>query len=224
MTTARLWRIAGALALAHVVLLFAGVALEKSPLLGDTRAHVEAALVRSSMATVFTGGFLQYLAVLVFLAGAMLLARLLRGTSETSAWLASSAGAAAVTYVAVTVATGFAAGAAALYGGHHGAPLATLTTVNDVRNFGFFLSLGVLGVFTLAVAGAVRTSGALPRWVAYTGYLVGTLCLVAIPAQPWDAVNVVNLGWLVWFLAVGIVALRGPRPAAVPAQAVPVGA
>jgi hypothetical protein len=224
MNTTRLWRIAGALALGHVVLLFAGVALETSPLLGDTQARAEAALVRSSMATVFTGGYLQYLAVLVFMAGAVLLARLLRGTSEISGWLASSAAASAVTYVAVTIATGFAAGAAALYDGHHGAPLATVTTVNDVRNFGFFLSLGVLGVFTIAVAGAVHSSGALPRWVAYTGYLVGALCILAIPAQPWDAVNVVNLVWLVWFLTVGIVALRGPRSAALPDRAVPVGA
>jgi hypothetical protein len=224
MTTVRLWRLAGALALAHVVLLFAGVALEKSPLLGDSTSHAEDALVRSSMATVLTGGFLQYLAVLVFLAGAMLLARLLRGTSEASAWLASTAGAAAVTYAAVTLATGFAAGAAALYDGHHGAPLPTATTVNDIRNFGFFLSLGVLGVFTLAVASAVRSSGALPGWVAYTGYVVGTLCILAIPAEPWNAVNIVNLMWLVWFLAVGIAAVRGPRPAPVPIRAVPVGA
>lgn len=219
MTTARLWRIAGGLVLAHVVLLFAGVALETSPLLGDSAAHVEAALMRGSMAPNLTGGYLQYLAVLVFMVGAMLLARLLRGDSEGSRWLASCAGAAAVTYAAVSVATSSAAGAAALYDGHHGAPLATVTTVDDVRNFGFFLSLGVLGVFTLGTAAAVRMSRLLPRWVAYTGYVVGILCIAAIPAQPWGAVDIVNLGWLIWFLAVGIAALRGPRAATVPAAA-----
>jgi hypothetical protein len=224
MTTVRLWRLAGALALAHVVLLFAGVALEKSPLLGDSTSHAEDALVRSSMATVFTGGFLQYLAVLVFLAGAMLLARLLRGTSETSAWLASTAGAAAGTYAAVTVATGFAAGAAALYDGHHGAPLATITTVNDVRNFAFFLSVGVLGVFTTAVAGAVHATRILPTWLAYTGYVVGPVCIAAVPAARFGAIDSANLLWLVWFLAFGVAALRGPRSAAAPVVAVPVGA
>jgi hypothetical protein len=224
MTTTRLWRLAGGLVLAHVVLLFAGVAFEKSPVLGDSRTNVVAALMRSSVTTAFTGGFLQYLAFLVFLVGAMLLVRLLRGSTETSGWLASSAGAAAVTYAAVTIATGFAAGAAALYDGHHGAPLATVTTVNDVRNFGFFLSLGVLGVFTIAVAGAVHAVGVLPRWVAYSGYVVGTLCVAAIPAQPWGAVDSVNLLWLIWFLAVGIVALRGPRSVPVRVPAVPVGA
>jgi hypothetical protein len=224
MTTTRLWRLAGALVLAHVVLLFAGVALEQSPVLGDSRPRVVAALVRSSMTTVLTGGFLQYLACLVFLVGAVLLVRLLRGSTETSGWLASSAGAAAVTYAAVTIATGFAAGAAALYNGHSGAPLATVIAVNDVRNFGFFLSLGVLGVFTLAVAGAIHAGDLLPRWVAYSGYVIGTLCIAAIPAQPWDAVNVVNLVWLVWFVALGIVALRGPRPAPADVRAVPVGA
>jgi hypothetical protein len=220
----RLWRLAGALALAHIVLMFGGLALEQTPMLGASAADTTAALVRSPLSTEFAGGYVEYLGFLVFLIGALLLARLLRGTSEISGWLAACIGGTAVTYTAVTVATGFAAGAAALYNGHHGAPLATITTVDDVRNFAFFLSVGVLGVFTMAVAGAVHATRTLPRWLAYTGYVVGPVSIAAVPLARWGAMDSANLLWLVWFLALAVAALRGPRsvPAAVPA--VPVGA
>jgi hypothetical protein len=222
--TLRLWRLAGALALAHIVLLFAGVALEQTPLLGASAADTTTALVHSPLSTVYAGGYVEYLGFLVFLIGALLLARLLRGTSETSGWLAACISGTAVTYTAVTVATGFAAGAAALYNGHHGAPLATITTVNDVRNFAFFLSVGVLGVFTMAVAGAVHATRTLPRWLAYTGYVVGPVCIAAVPLARWGAIDSANLLWLVWFLAFAVAALRGPRSVPAAAPAVPVGA
>ena len=170
------------------------------------------------------GGYVEYLGFLVFLVGALLLARLLRGTSEISGWLAACIGGTAVTYTAATIATGFAAGAAALYDGHHGAPLATITTVNDVRNFAFFLSIGVLGVFTLAVAGAVHATRTLPTWLAYTGYVVGLVSIAAVPAARVGGTDSANLLWLVWFLALGVAALRGPRSVAAAVEAVSIGA
>jgi hypothetical protein len=224
MTTSRLWRLAGALAFAHIVLLLAGVVLEQTPLLGASAADTTAALVRSPLSTELAGGYVEYLGFLVFLVGALLLARLLRGTSEISGWLAACIGGTAVTYTAATIATGFAAGAAALYDGHHGAPLATITTVNDVRNFAFFLSVGVLGVFTMAVAGAIHATRTLPRWLAYTGYVVGLVCIAAVPLARLGAIDSANLLWLVWFLALGVAALRGPRSVPAVESAVPVGA
>lgn len=224
MTTTRLWRLAGALALAHIVLVLGGVSVEQTPVLGDAAADTAAALVGSPLSTEFSGGYVEYLGFLVFLVGALLLARLLRGSSETSGWLAACISGTAVTYTAVNVATGFAAGAAALYDGHHGAPLATITTVNDVRNFAFFLSIGVLGVFTMAVAGAVHATRVLPTWLAYTGYVVGLVCIAAVPTARLGGIDSANLLWLVWFLAFGIRALRGPRTAPAAVSAVPVGA
>ena len=150
----RLWRVAGALAVAHLLLLLGGNSFENTPLLGDSRATMVADYVAGPMSKPYAGGYVEFLGFLAFLAGAVLLGRLLRGRTETSGWLARCVDASAVTYVAVTLATGFAAGAAALYDGHHGVAVGTITTVNDVRNFGFFLSVGVLGAFTLAVAGA----------------------------------------------------------------------
>jgi hypothetical protein len=219
-TDRRLWRVAGALALAHVALLLGGVSLETTPMLGGGRAAVSAAYVHGSMTPTFTGGYLEFLGFLVFLVVSVLLGQLLRGTGTTPAWLSSCITASGVTYTAVTIATGFAAGAAALYNGHHGASLDTITTVNDVRNFAFFLSIGVLGVFTLAVAGAISATRTLPRWLAWSGYLVGALSIGAVPFARIGGLDVANLIWLVWFVVLGIAALRGPRT---PAPSVPDG-
>src|SRR4051794_27407480 len=124
-TTTRLWRVAGALAISYIVLSFAAVAFNMTPELGSTPKTITSGLMTSSMAKGFTGGYLEFLASLVLLASVLLFARLLRGATGTSAWLSSCIGAAAVTLTAVTIATGFAAGGAALYDGHHGASVAT---------------------------------------------------------------------------------------------------
>ncbi len=220
----RLWRIAGALALAHVVLMLGGFAFEQTPALGAPEADVVSSYVHSAMATIYAGGYVEYLSFLVFLVGAALLARLLRGRTETSGWLAACIHGSAVTYVAVTIASGFAAGAAALYNGHHGAPLSTITTVNDVRNFAFFLSIGALGVFTLAVAAAIQVTGALPRWLSWTGYAVGAASIAAVPGTLVGAIDYANIAWLAWFLGLAVVALRGARMPAARTTRNPAGA
>jgi hypothetical protein len=207
----RLWRIAGALAITHIVFVFAGVAFERSPELGAAADTTEAALVHSSLPTVFAGGYVEYLGFLVFLAAALLLSRLLRDTGPTAGWLSACIAGAAVTFTAVTFATGMAAGAAALYDGHRGVSLEVVTSVNDIRIFAFYLSAGVLGFFTLAVAAAIRVTAALPRWLSWTGFVVGVLGVASPALQAWDAVNIVSMLWFAWFLALGVVGLRGPR-------------
>ena len=220
----RLWLTAGSLMIGYVVLTFAGIGFQHSLMLGDSASSASAALVHSSMAKNFAGGYVEYLSTLVFLIGALLIGRLLRGDGVLGEWLSSCIAAGATVYVAITVAVGFAAGAAALYDGHHGAALATVTTVNDIRNFAFFLSGGLMGVFTLAVAAAVRVTGRLPRWVAYSGAVVGVLYLVTIPAAGNGALNVSTMVGFVWLIALGIAALRESRRVAdsVPAEPVPV--
>lgn len=214
----RLWRVAGALAVAHLALMLGGNSFENTPLLGDPRSSVLADYASGPMGKPFAGGYVEFLGFLAFLAGAVLIGRLLRGRTETSGWLARCIDASAVTYVAVTVATGFAAGAAALYNGHHGAAVTTITTVNDVRNFGFFLSVGVLGGFTLAVAGAGQVTRALPRWISWTGYVLGIAMIASVPAARVGSIDYTSLAWMVWFLALAVVALRGPQRPSLPQE------
>lgn len=221
----RLWLTAGWLLVGYVVLTFAGVGFEHSLMLGDKPSAASAALVESSLTKNFAGGYLEYLGTLVYLVGGLLVARLLRGDSATGEWLSSCIAAGAVVGVAVTVAVGYPAGAAALYDGHHGAPLATVTAVNDIRNFAFFLSGGLSALFALGVAGAVVLTRRLPRWVAYSGAALAVLYLVTIPGAGRGVFNVATLLGFVWLAALGVVSLRQARhrrPSAVSAP-VPAG-
>ena len=95
-------------------------------MLGDKASKATSALVTSSMTKSFAGGYVELLAFLIFLAGATLLAQLLRSDDELGSWLSSLMTGSGVIYEAVTIATSLAAGAAAVYDGHHGASLATV--------------------------------------------------------------------------------------------------
>ena len=216
-TARRLWVTAGWLVLGYVVLTLVGAAFAPNATIGDTAEHTTKALVTSSTTKVFASGYVEFLAALVFLVAGLLVARLLRGSSELDGWLSSTVGAAAIVYTAVGVAAGGAAGAAAVYNGHHGAPLAVVTTVDDIRNVAFSLSGGVAGLMTLAIAAAGRTTRLLPRWVSYTGYGIGVVMIAAVPAAKAGAPQVVL--WLAWLVALGIAALRSPRRVAVPVSA-----
>lgn len=211
-TTRRLWTAAGWLTLAYVVLTFAGAVFDSNVTLGDKPSHVVSGLVNSSMKKAFTGGYIEFLAALVFLVAALLVARLLLGAGDMAGWLSSCITAAAVTYTAVGAA-GAAAGAAAVYNGHHGAPLAVITAVNDIRNVGFSLSGGVAGLLALAIAGAGQVTQLLPRWFCYAGYVVGVVMIAAVPAAEAGAPQ--TLLWFAWLIALGVLALRVPRRASV---------
>jgi hypothetical protein len=210
-TTRRLWLAAGWMLVAYVVLTFAGAVFQSQLTLGAKPADATKALVTSSLSRTYTGFAIEFVATLVFLAAALLLARLLRGEGETAAWLSSCIAGAAVTYVAVTVATGGAAGAAALYDGHHGAALATVTTVNDIRNIGYSLSGGIAGLLVLAASGSGLVTGLLPRWFVNAGFGVGVICIAAVPAVKAGAPQ--TMLWFLWLLIAGIIALRQARAA-----------
>lgn len=212
----RLWVAAGWLIVGYVVLTFAGAAFGPNSTIGDTTSHVSKALVTSSMTKVFASGYIEFVAGLVFLVASLLIARLLRGSGDLGSWLSSTISATAIVYTAVEVAAG-AAGAAAVYNGHHGAPLAVVTTVDDIRNVAFSLSGGVAGLLTLATAAAGRSTCLLPRWLSYTGYAVGVVMIAAVPAAKAGAPQV--LLWFAWLVALGVAALRVPRRAAIPVSA-----
>ena len=83
-TSVRLWRVAGALALAHVVLMFGSFSMQRVAPLGASSATVVADHVDWSMAKGFAGGYLTTLSFLVFVLAATLIGGLLRGGTETS--------------------------------------------------------------------------------------------------------------------------------------------
>jgi hypothetical protein len=210
--TTRLWRVCGVLFLVHIALVFAGVSLESTPFLGDSHRALSAELVSSSLSRGLAGSFIEGFGYLVLLVASVLLARLLRGTGILADWLSATVQATAVTFAAITFAGGFAGGLAAVWDGHAGVPLDSLIPVSDLRIWAFYVSIAVLGVFLLAAAGAVQVTGLLPRWLVWTGYAVGLLCLFSGPIEPvWDAINYGSLLFFVWLAALSVVAIRGPR-------------
>ena len=221
----RLWITAGGLTIAYIVLTFAGVSMEYTLELGQSHAEGLKQLVQSSLTNNYVGGYLEYVATLVLLVAMLLVARLLRGTSEATGWLSSCMNGSIVAYTAVTVAAGFSAGAAALYNAHHGADLTNATMVNDIRNFSFFLSEGLIGVFVICAGVTGRITGLLPRWFCYPGIAIGAFSILAIPGARNGLQNVSIMLWFVWLLVFAVVALRSggrQKPAvSTPAARVP---
>jgi hypothetical protein len=210
----RLWRAAGWLALAHIATMLGGFAVEKVAPLGAKPSAVASAYVTWPTGKALVGSYVAGTGFLLFLLVATLLGRLLRGEGDTSAWLSSVVAASGCVYVAITLATAFALSSAALYAGHHGATLATVSALGDAHWFAVFFATAVLGLFTLTVAAAVYATGALPRWVSYGGFAAGVACLVgAIPGAREAFVDDATLVWMVWYVGLAVAALRRPRGA-----------
>ena len=215
-----LWRIAGVLAIAQVVLTVASYSLQRVADLGAKPSKVTSAFVTFSIGKGYAGELLNCLSLLVFLFAATLLARLVRRDDELSGWLSSAVAASGAIYVAVSLASYLPALGTALYEGHHGASLATVTTLDHLHWFGVFAATAVLGAFTLSVAAAIRVGGMLPGWLAYTGIAVGVLCLAGGEGAHLSLNGVASIVWMVWFVLLGVAALRGSRGEAVAAPAV----
>jgi hypothetical protein len=208
----RLRRVAGVLALAHLVVMFGSYALQKVAPLGAGSATITADHVTWSMSKGFAGGYLTALSYLLLLLAATLLARLLSTPSELSGWLTGTMTAAASVLVAVTFAAMANLGAA-LYDGHHGAALETVTVLDHAHWFGIFLATTALGLFTAATGAAALAAHALPRWVAWSGVAVGALCIASAAGAGSGAVDTSTLVWTVWFVCLAVTLLRrGGRP------------
>ncbi len=215
-TTARreipgaLWRLAGALAIAHVVLLLGGFSQEKSPLLSDSADVVKQTFVGANVGRVLAGGFVESLAFVVLLPVLVFLARAVGRRTEAGRWATQTALAAGICYVAITLATGMPAGAAALYGAHHGVgDAATLALVANVRNFAFYLSILALGAHALAIGIAALSDGTMRRWIGFGGVGVGLLLFAGIAASGlMDGAGLPVMVWMVWWIGLGICLIR----------------
>jgi hypothetical protein len=207
-TYRRLWRTAGGLTLGWLVLTFAGTAGQPQVLLGDPAAKVRDSIIGADMTKAFGGGYVEFLGVLALFVAGTLYAALLRADGPVGQWLSSLTVGSLVAHVASIAAVGFPAGAAALYDGHHGASIETVTTVNDIRNFAFFLSGGLLALFVIGIASSVLVTQRLPRWVAMSGFAVAALELCTIPAAAHGVFQLATMASFAWLLALGIAALR----------------
>ncbi len=204
----RLWQLAGALCLAHIALIPVGLSLQQAPLLDDGVRGIADAYVEGDMARVFTGGVLESLGFLLLIPALVFLARVLGRRTEAGTWAAQTGLLCGVAYVAVTLAVGFPAGAAAMYGAQHGLDLEAAFALNNLRIFGYILSLLLLGGSTLGFALAALSDRFHPRWFGGFGIATGVLLLASTPLAGLGQQDWGTLVWMVWFVGVGVLMLR----------------
>jgi len=203
--TRTLWRVAGGLVIAHVVLLFAGFSQEVAVTHGDSLATLQDKYGSADMTRVFTGGYIEATSFLVLVPALVLLAQLLGRRTEAGRVAAQSFLAIGIAYAGATLAVGFAPGAAAIYAAHHHVPIGTIAMVNDIRNFSFYLGVAMSAAMMLALGIAALTDRVLVKWVGWCGVVLGAVGIVVTPF----AQNAISMVWMVWFVGVGVLALRG---------------
>ena len=213
-----LWRVAGGLAIAHVVLLLAGFSQERSTILGGSVTDARHALAEGSLARSMFGGYVESFGVVLLLPVLAFLAHAVGTRTAVGRWAASTSLIAGVTYVAISLASGMAAGAAALYDAHHGGDLATAVMVEDIRNFAFYLSLLVLGLQAIALGIAARSDRFSPRWTGVGGVVVGILMMAGVAGAGLGLHDFASLIWTVWWIGVGIALIRNAPTSATDAR------
>ncbi|QZY29671.1 DUF4386 family protein [Nocardioides coralli] len=209
----RLWQIAGALALVHVALIPVGIALQGGPLFADGREGIVDSYAEGDLTRSFTGGMLEAVGFVLLLAVLVFLGQVLGRSTAGGRWAAQTGTVCGLAYVAVTFAVGFPAGAAAMYGVQHGLDVDAAFAINNVRLFGYFLSLMLLGASTLGFAAAALAERVHPRWIGWFGLATGALLVASTPLagvghQDWG-----TLVWMVWFAGVGVLMIRHREPA-----------
>jgi len=203
----RLWRIAGALCIAHVVLLLAGYSQQRSPQFGASPSSIVGTYAGVGTTKMYAGGYLAMIAWLVLLAAATLVARLVRANGETSAWFGSLVAASATLATALTLGGSFAAAGAAFYGAKHGVPADTVALANSISKFADFVAIAALGMCALAVGGAGLAGAGIPRWSAWVSVAVGVVCVAS--ASGTALLNAGTLIFMAWLVVLGVVLLRG---------------
>ena len=196
-------RLGAALGIASIVLIAAGFAIASptEATIASPESEVLAFYSDAGLAKTLAGGLIETLGLVLFLPFAAMLAGRVAGAG-TREVLASTARMAATVYVAICLAPGMSAGAAALWLAHHGtADPAVLTALNDLRSLSYFVALLPFAVFLVCVG--LSAAGRLPRWAEPCRRSSSAIALAAsLPFAAYDATDLLGLIGLVWVLAV----------------------
>ncbi len=203
-----LWRVAGVLAITHVVLIPVSLALEMPALFADGVGGISEAYVDGDLTRSFTGGMLESYAFLLLVPVLVFLGRALGRGGELAGWAAQTGVMCGLAYVAVTFATGFPAGGAAMYGAQHGLDLEAAFAINNLRIFAYLLSLLLLGGSTLGFAVAALTGRVHRRWWGAFGIATAAALFASTPLAVVNLHDWGTLVWMVWFVGVGVTMLR----------------
>jgi hypothetical protein len=212
LTSPTAWRVVGGLGLAHVLVLLGAFAVEGVASIshGASPAKVQQTYAGLSPERILLASYAESIAFLLLVPALVLLVRLLARRTEVGKVAGHTAVALGTAYVAATLAIGFPPLTAAVYAANHGIDAGTLATVNDVRNYAFVLQVALSMAFALAIGIAAVAERQLTRWVGWGGIVTGVVGIVATAFVP----NTMSSLWLLWWLGVCVVCLRGgPRNA-----------
>jgi hypothetical protein len=209
-STPGLRRVAGGLAIGHIVLLLGAFAVEgiASAEHGTSPTKLVHLYGGVPLGRTLLAGYVEALSFFVLIAAVVVIAHLF-SRRTTAGRLASHAFVAfGICYVASTLAVGFPPGAAALYAAHHGVDAGSIALVNDIRNYSFMLQVALSAAMALALGIAALQERLHVRWVGWGGMIVGVLGIVLVPV----AHNLFSSLWMVWWVGLGIVLLRRTSP------------
>jgi hypothetical protein len=203
-----LWRVSAALCIAHIVLMLAGYSQQHAPVPNASPAQVVAAYQTGAEVRTYVGEYLAILAFFVLLAAVVALATLLRGERPASQWLARLVSAAGMTYVAVTIGVAFAPAGAAFYLARHGGDAALVNAMDKLALFGNAGSIAAMGLFAFAIGAAALASGALGRFIGWSGIAVGVAVLASVAGIGRGLIDYGQLVWMIWFVVLAGAMLR----------------
>lgn len=195
-------RVAGALGLAHVLVVLAGFAItgpSKDTVLGAPMADTVRFYTEAPSSRLFTGGYVEMLGYLLFLPFLVCLYRYLRGGEPRTGIAAATGLLGGLAYLAAVLAGGFAAGGAAVYAGHSGASGDAVYALSLLRSFGYFVALAAWAVFFAGVGLSGLSGRTLPRWLTGTALVLAIALIagVAGAADGWaDLPGFLGLGWV----------------------------
>jgi hypothetical protein len=203
-------RIAGGLALGHIVLLLGAFALEGVAAAehGTSPTKLVELYRGTSLTRTLGAGYLEALAFFVLTPTLVMIAWLFSRRSVGGRVASQTFVALGIAYVASTLAVGFPPGAAAIYAAHHGVDAGSIAMVNDIRNYSFVLQVALTAGMSLALGIAALMERLHTRWIGWGGIAVGSVGLVVTPFAH-DAISMV---WMIWWVGMAVVLLRENRP------------
>ena len=204
--TTPLRRVAGGLALGHIVLLLGAFAVEgvASAEHGTSPSRLVHLFGDAPLGRTLLAGYVEALSFFVLTAAVIVIARLFSRRTTSGRLAAQCFAAFGICYIASTLAVGFPPGAAALYAAHHGVDAGSIAMVNDIRNYSFMLQVALSAAMALALGIAALQERLHVRWIGWGGVAVGVLGIVLVPV----AHNAVSMLWMVWWIGLGVALLR----------------
>lgn len=204
----RLWRVAGGLALAHVVLLFTGLSLQNAALFQEGRAGIESSYVDGNLTRSVTGGYIELIGFVLMIPVIVLLARGLGRRTAAGRWAAQTALVGGIGYLVLTFSPGMAAGAVSMHAAQNGVGLDTAWVMNNLRVVTYVVSLMFLGVHAIGVGIAALSDRFSPRLVGIGGLLSGAVLMTAPLLLGVNLQDIPTLVWLLWWVALGVQMIR----------------